>query len=97
MWYLDEILIGVSMMNPHFGTLTALNVHPDHRGHGLGAAMVKFLVPNFVRAVEDKVMFFEKLGYRRIGNLKKGISLNTQVMTREALFHLAGNLRKAWK
>lgn len=97
MWYLDGCLIAVSMMNPHFGSLTALNVHPDHRGHGLGATMVKFLVPNFIRAIEDKVEFFEKLGYRRIGSLKKGISLNTQIMAREALFHLAGNLKKAWQ
>jgi hypothetical protein len=57
---------------------------------------VRFLIPNFVRAIEDKVPWFEWLGYRRIGKMKRGISLNTQVLARAALFDLAGNLRKAW-
>jgi hypothetical protein len=76
--------------------LLALNVIPSHRGHGLGAAIVRFLIPNFVRAIETKVKWFEKLGYKRIGKMKKGISLNTQVLARAALFDLAGNLQKAW-
>lgn len=88
--------IAVSLVNPRYGILLALNVHPAHRGHGLGAAIVRFLIPNFVRAIEDKVEWFEMLGYRRIGKMKRGISLNTQVLARAALFDLAGNLRKAW-
>ena len=88
--------IAVSLVNPRYGILLALNVHPSHRGHGLGAAIVRFLIPNFVRAIESKCEWFESLGYRRIGKMKRGISLNTQVMARVALFDLAGNLRKAW-
>jgi N-acetylglutamate synthase-like GNAT family acetyltransferase len=88
--------VAVSLVNPRLGILLALNVHPAHRGHGLGAAIVRFLIPNFVRAIEDKAPWFERLGYRRIGKMKRGISLNTQVMARTALFDLAGNLRKAW-
>lgn len=88
--------VAVSLINPHFGILLALNVAKEHRGHGLGRAIVQFLVPNFVRAIEDKVPFFERLGYVRVGKLKRGISLNTQVMARAALFDLAGKLQKAW-
>ena len=93
---LDGEAVAVSLINPHHGILLALNVRPEHRSHGLGGAIVKFLVPNFVRAVESKIEWFEKLGYKRIGELKRGISLNTQLMARAALFQLAGNLRKAW-
>jgi GNAT superfamily N-acetyltransferase len=93
---LDGFAVAVSLINPHYGILLALNVRPEHRSHGLGAAIVNFLVPNFVRAIESKVEWFERLGYKRIGKLKRGISLNTQLMARAALFSLAGNLRKAW-
>lgn len=93
---LDGAAVAVSLINPHYGILLALNVRPEHRGHGLGDAIVKFLVPNFVRAIESKVEWFERRGYKRIGKLKRGISLNTQLMARAALFSLAGNLRKAW-
>lgn len=85
--------VAVSMINPHYGILLALNVHPDHRSHGLGAAIVSFLMPNFARVVEKRVEWFEKQGYVKIGKLKKGVSLNTQIMARAQLFKLAGRLR----
>lgn len=93
---LDGHAIAVSLVNPHYGILIALNISPAHRSHGLGEAILNFLVPNFARVVEHKVGWFEKRGYKRIGSLKRGISLNTQLMARAALFDLAGNLRKAW-
>lgn len=93
---LDGAAIAVSLVNPHLGILLALNVLPAHRAHGLGAAILSFLVPNFARVVESKIEWFERRGYKRIGKLKQGITLNTQVMARAALFSLAGNLRKAW-
>lgn len=92
----DEI-VAVSLINPHHGILLCLNVLPIHRGHGLGQAIMKFLIPNFSRVLEARVSFFESLGYKKIGSLKKGRSLNTQLMARSALFDLAGNLNKAWK
>lgn len=88
--------VAVSLVNPHFGILLALNVLPHHRSHGLGTAIVQFLMPNFVRAIETKVPYFQKLGYRPIGPLKRGISLNTQIMARAALFDLAGKLARVW-
>ena len=94
---LDGEAIAVSLINPHYGILLCLNVRKEHRGHGLGAAIVNFLMPNFVRALEDKVGWFEKLSYKRIGTLKLGISLNTQIMARSALFELVGKLKKAWE
>jgi GNAT superfamily N-acetyltransferase len=93
---LDGEAVAVSLINPHYGILLCLNVRKEHRGHGLGAAIVNFLMPNFVRALENKAPWFESLGYRRIGDLKRGIRLNTQVMARAALFDLAGKLTKAW-
>jgi N-acetylglutamate synthase-like GNAT family acetyltransferase len=92
----DGEIVAISLINPRYGILNALNVSPTHREHGLGSAILNFLIPNFVRAIESKVSWFEKRGYRKIGKLKKGVSLNTQVMARSALFELAGNLRKAW-
>lgn len=88
--------VAVSLINPRYGILLALNVRPEHRAHGLGAAIVNFLMPNFVRALESKVPWFEKLGYVSVGKLKRGIRLNTQVMARGALFTLAGRLAQAW-
>jgi GNAT superfamily N-acetyltransferase len=92
----DGEAVAVSLINPHFGILLALNVLPSHRSHGLGAAILDFLIPNFARVVEHKVPWFEKRGYKRIGRLKCGISLNTQLMARAELFDLAGKLSKVW-
>lgn len=88
--------IAITIINPRKGILLAMNVHPDHRGHGLGGVILQFIIPNFVRALDSKVEWFEKRGYRRIGLPKKGITLKTQLLAREALFHLAGNLRAAF-
>lgn len=89
-------IAAVSLINPHYGTLIVLNVLPEFRGNGLGSSIVKFLMPNFVRALESRVPFFEKLGYKSIGKLKRGRSLNTQIMARKALFDLAGKLKRVW-
>ena len=89
--------IAVSLINPHLGILLALNVIPAHRSHGLGRAIVNFLMPNFARVIESKVQWFESQGYRKIGPPKKGQSLKTQIMARGALFTLAGKLNNAWR
>jgi len=93
---LDGKSIAVSLINPHFGILLVMNVRPEHRSHGLGNAILDFLMPNFIRAVEDKVDWFEKRGYRSIGDLKRGRSLNTQVLARSALFDLAGKISRVF-
>lgn len=51
-------------------------------------------MPNFARMVEHKIGWFEKRGYIRIGKMKKGQTLNTQIMARKKLFALAGRLNR---
>lgn len=94
---LDGESVAVSLINPHFGILLALNVIPAHRSHGLGSSIMKFLIPNFARVIEIKVPWFESLGYRKIGNLKQGQTLRTQIMARAELFDLAGKLQRLRK
>lgn len=89
-------IVAVSLINPHHGILLAMNVAPKHRGHGLGSAILNFLMPNFARVIESKVEWFAKRGYKPIGALRKGIRLNTQVMARAALFELAGKISAAF-
>ena len=93
-FHYQGIPVGVGILNPRLSSLGALAVAKEHRGHGLGTAIVEFLQPNFVRAVEDKVLYFEKLGFVPVGKMKKGIRLKVQVMCRKSLFHLAGRLKK---
>ncbi|GAG93987.1 unnamed protein product [marine sediment metagenome] len=93
----QDKIIAVSLVNPRLGVLLALNVLKEHRSHGLGSAIVDFLMPNFVRVVEDKIYWFEKQGYLSVGKIKQGIKLKTQVMVRKKLLSLVGNLKKALK
>ncbi len=93
---LDQKIIAVSLINPHYGILLALNVVPENRRQGIGEFIVRFLMPNFIRALSTRIEWFEKLGYRKIGSPKKGVLLETQIMAREALFHLAGKLNRVW-
>ncbi len=97
LWIFNLEIVAVSLINPNKGILLAMNVHPDHRSHGLGSAMLQFLKPNFVRAIEDRVPWFVARGYRAIGKLKQGRSLKTQVLARDALFGLAGKLQAAFR
>lgn len=96
LYYHREKIVAASLINPRMSVLIALNVHPEHRSHGLGSAIIRFLMPNFARVLESRISFFEKLGYVKIGSLKKGISLNTQIMANEKLFHLSGRLKNLW-
>ena len=79
-FHFQGVPVGVGILNPRLSSLGALAVAKEHRGHGLGKAIVEFLQPNFVRAVEDKVLYFENLGFVPVGKMKKGIRLNVQVI-----------------
>lgn len=87
--------VAVSIINPRLGNMTVLCVAPDHRGHGLGSAIVRYLIPNFVRALESSAGWFAKLGYLPVCT-KRGRTLNTTIMVRGELLKLAGRLRTAW-
>jgi len=95
-YMLGEQDVAVTVTNARNSTLLALNVLPEHRQHGLGAAIVKYLRPNFVRAIDFKVDWFEGQGYLSIGEPKVGRRFKTQVMVRSELRDLAGRVRKVF-
>jgi GNAT superfamily N-acetyltransferase len=84
--------IGVSIVNPMKNVLLVLNVIPEHRSHGIGSAILRYVQANFARVLESAVPFFERNGYSRVGAIKRGNSLNTQVMIKSSLIPLAGRL-----
>ena len=88
--------IGVSIVNPMKNVLLVLNVVPEHRSHGLGTAILHYVQANFARVLESAVPFFERNGYTSVGELKRGNSLNTQVMIKSTLIPLAGRLCKLY-
>ena len=89
--------IAAAIVNPSLNCLTVLNVAPEHRGHGLGAAVLRFLQCNFARVLESAVPFFESNGYTSRGKLKTGKRLKTQVMVKSSLLTLAGRVSKIFQ
>lgn len=85
--------LAVAVVNAKTGVLLVFNVVPEHRSHGLGRAVINHIIPNFVRAVEHAVPWFERLGYQAVGDWIEGRSLRTRVLVREQLFALAGKLQ----
>jgi len=88
----DGLDVRCAIVNPRLNVLLVLNVHPAHRAHGLGKAIVDYLQCNFARVVKSAIPFFEKCGYKSIGKLKKGNRLYTQIMVRESLLSFAGRM-----
>lgn len=86
--------VAVTVTNARNSTLLAMNVHPNHREHGLGDAIVQYLRPNFVRAIDFRVAWFERRGYVSVGEPKEGRKFKTQVMVRSELRELAGRVRR---
>lgn len=90
----DDRDVAVAVVNVRRQVLLVMNVHPDWRGTGAGSWFLEFVRPNWVRAVESAVPWFEQRGYTPIGALKHGRALNTQVMVRSGLMELAGRVSK---
>ncbi len=86
--------IGVALVNPKYNVLMVLNVLPQHRNHGIGSAMLRYLQCNFARVLESAVPFFERNGYKAIGQMKTGKRLRTQIMVKASLIPLAGRVAK---
>jgi GNAT superfamily N-acetyltransferase len=84
--------VAVAVINPRLSVLLVLNVHPDHRHHGLGSAILTFLCPNWVRSVQHVAPWFERHGYVRVGSPKQGRRYLTQIMVRRTLLTLAGRI-----
>ncbi len=93
---LDGQDVGVAIVNPSINTLLVLNVHPRHRSHGLGAAILRYLQCNFARVLESAVPFFERNGYKAMGQMHQGKSLKTQVMIKSSLIPLAGRVARLY-
>ncbi len=55
--FVDED-VAVAVVNPAINTLLVLNVLPEHRSHGLGSAILRYLQCNFARVVEGAIPFF---------------------------------------
>jgi GNAT superfamily N-acetyltransferase len=91
---LGDNIVAVALVNARKGQLTVLNVCREYRGRGVGEKMVSYLACNFARVLDTAVPFFERCGYVKIGSLKKGRALNTQVMIRKSLLSLAGRVKK---
>jgi len=85
------------VVNAKQNVLLVMNVLPTHRSHGLGAAMLEYCKPSWVRALESATSWFMRRGYTPIGALKQGRSLRTQLMVRSGLPTLAGRLKAALK
>lgn len=91
---LDDIDVAVALINAKNSTLLALNIHPQHRSHGLGRALMSYLRPNFARVIDDKVDWFASVGYLAIGEMKQGRRRGTQIMVRAELRELTGRIRQ---
>lgn len=88
--------IAVSIVNPRSNVLLVLNVVPEHRSHGLGTAILRYVQANFARVLESALPFFQRNGYSPVGKLKRGNRLNTQVMIKSSLIPLAGRLTEIY-
>lgn len=88
--------VAVAVVNPRYNCLLVLNVHPRHRSHGLGSALLAYLQCNFARVLESAIPFFERNGYTGIGEMKQGNSLNTQIMVKRSLLDLAGRVSRVF-
>lgn len=88
----DDEDAAVAIVNARKNVLLVLCVAPKHRSKGLGGRIIDFVKPNWVRAVESAVPWFETRGYVGIGEWKQGRSLRTRVMVRENVRRLAGRL-----
>lgn len=84
----------VALVDPKYSTLLVLNVRPQLRGMRIGEYLVRYLVPNYVRALESAEGFFVRLGYVRVGEPMMGRRLTTVILVRDDLLRLAGRVRR---
>ena len=93
-FFVDEQDAAVACVNTRRGVLLVLNVLPKYRRAGVGEFALNYIRPNFIRAIESAVPYFELRGYLRIGEYKQGIKFRTAVLVRQGLPELAGRLRQ---
>lgn len=88
----DEIS-AAALVKTKNSTLMCLSVLKNRQKVGIGSFFVNFLKPNWIRAVESAIPFFESLGYISVGDLKQGRSLKTQIMVRSDILSLGDRVR----
>lgn len=88
--------VGGAIVNARLNVLLVLNVSAEHRGHGLGSAMLRYLQCNFARVLQSAVPFFERNGYRSVGEPHDGNRFKTQLMIKSSLLTLAGRVAKIY-
>lgn len=84
----------VALVNPKNNCLMALSVLPEHRGRGLGSAIINYLQCNFIRSTEERVPMFERLGYVAVSDWKQGRKLRTRILVKKSVMELAGRLKR---
>jgi len=97
LFYYRRQPVAVALLNPSRSILLVLNVVPEHRSHGLGAAVIKYLKPNFCRVIESATMWFERQGYVKVGEKKQGRRFKTWVMVRSDLLSLQSNIQSVFQ
>lgn len=93
----DDKDAAVAVVNPRLNVILVLNVHPNHRGHGLGSAIMRFLRPSWVRSISEFVQWFERQGYVVVSDPKQGRRYETRLMVRQELLTLAGRIAKLYE
>lgn len=88
--------VACAVVNPAINVLLVLNVHPDHRSHGLGGAILDYLKCNFARVLESAMPFFARNGYQAVGAMHQGKRWKTQVMIKSSLIALAGRVAQIY-
>lgn len=86
--------VAAALMKTRTHTLMALSVIKSYQGMGIGGLLIDYMMPHWVRALESKIGYFEKLGYVSVGEMKIGRSLNTQIMVRSNLLLVAGRVSR---
>lgn len=86
--------VAVTVVNPRRHVLLVLSVDRDHQGHGLGAALLEYIRPLWIRSVESATPYFVARGYTPVGEPKHGHALTTNILARRELFSLAGRLQR---
>lgn len=88
--------VACAVVNPAINVLLVINVHPDHRSHGLGGAILDYLKCNFARVLESAMPFFARNGYQAVGAMHQGKRWKTQVMIKSSLIALAGRVAQIY-
>ena len=83
--------VAASLVDVKRSCLIALSVAEP--GAGLGARVMEYLRPNWARVISTKVDWFERRGFKCVGQPMKARTLTTQIMVRNDLKSLGPRVR----